>query len=79
MMEENITLDILAVNIFGVLTRITMQFSKRGYNIDSLVAKSIAGTQYSQILVGLKGDSYVKDQLVKQISKLHDVKKVNII
>ncbi len=79
MMEENITLDILAVNIFGVLTRITMQFSKRGYNIDSLVAKSIAGTQYSQIIVGLKGDSYVKDQLVKQISKLHDVKQVNII
>lgn len=79
MVEENIVLEILAVNIFGVLTRITMQFSKRGYNIDSLVAQSIAGTQYSKIIVGLRGDEYVKDQLVKQISKLRDVKKVNLI
>lgn len=79
MMEENILLEILCVNIFGVLTRITMQFSKRGYNIDSLVAKSIPGTQYSTVTVGLRGDEYVKEQLVKQISKLHDVKKVNLI
>ncbi len=79
MVEENIVIEILAVNIYGVLTRITMQFSKRGYNIDSLVAQSIAGTQYSKIIVGLRGDEYVKDQLVKQLSKLRDVKKVNLI
>lgn len=78
-MSNKFTIGAIVANHFGVLTRISSLFSRRGYNIDSLVVGVTHNPAVSRMTIVASGDEYIKDQIVKQLSKLHDVKLVGII
>lgn len=71
--DNKIILSLLVKNESGVLTRISGLFGRRGYNIDSLSVGETDNPQISRITVLATGDEYVKDQILKQLEKLHDV------
>lgn len=72
-------LSILVSNHFGVLTRVSGLFSRRGFNIDSLSVGETENPEFSRMTIVSTGDEYIKDQIVKQLEKLHDVKYVEIM
>lgn len=76
---ERFTLQVLVANRFGVLTRVTGLFSKRGFNIDSLHAVPIEGTERSRVTLTTRGDHNTREQMVKQLQKLHDVERVELL
>lgn len=69
-------ISILVKNYSGVLTRISGLFARRGYNIDSLSVGKTEDTEYSRITITLVGDDDVTYQVMRQLEKLHDVKKI---
>lgn len=72
----NYTIMALAANKSGVLTRVSGLFARRGYNINSLSACSTEDENFSRITIELDGDSYMLAQMVKQLDKLIDIKKI---
>ena len=64
-------------NKFGVLTRVTGMFTRRGFNIDALAVGETESKDFSRITITFTGDEYAKEQLVNQLNKLHNVKKVD--
>lgn len=66
----------LANNKSGVLTRVSGLFARRGYSINSIAACSTEDKNYSRITIELDGDEYVLQQMVKQLAKLIDIKKI---
>lgn len=79
MKKEQFILSAIVSNHFGVLTRVSGLFSRRGYNIDSLNVGVTENPAYSRMTIIVTGDDYIKEQIVKQLAKLHDVKKVEIM
>lgn len=72
-------LSVLVDNTSGVLNRIAGLFSRRGYNIDSLTVGETENSKYSRMTIVVKGDDQILEQIVKQISKLEDVKRVDVL
>lgn len=70
---------ILVSNKFGVLTRVTSMFTRRGFNIDTLTVGETQSPDLSRITVCMKGDEYSKTQIIKQLDKMHDVKQVKVM
>ena len=66
-------------NKFGVLTRVTSMFTRRGFNIDALTVGETESADYSRITISLSGDGYAREQLINQIKKLVPVKKVDVL
>ena len=66
-------------NKFGVLTRVTSMFTRRGFNIDALTVGETESHDYSRITISLSGDGYAREQLINQMKKLINVKKVEVI
>ncbi len=66
-------------NKFGVLTRVTSMFTRRGFNIDALTVGETECPEYSRITISLSGDGYAREQLINQLRKLYPVKKVEIL
>ena len=66
-------------NQFGVLTRVTSMFTRRGFNIDALTVGETESPQYSRITISLSGDGYAREQLINQLRKLYNVKKVEVL
>ena len=66
-------------NKFGVLTRVTSMFTRRGFNIDALTVGETESPEYSRITICLSGDGYAREQLINQLKKLHSVKKVDVL
>ena len=66
-------------NKFGVLTRVTSMFTRRGFNIDALTVGETESAEYSRITISLSGDGYAREQLINQIKKLVPVKKVDVL
>lgn len=74
------TLSIIVANKFGVLTRVSGLFSKRGYNIDSLTVNVMPENEtLSRIIMTSSGDDATREQIIRQLEKLHDVKEVKLI
>ncbi len=63
-------------NKFGVLTRVTSMFTRRGFNIDALTVGETESPEYSRITLTMSGDGYAKRQMINQLRKIHNVKKV---
>jgi len=57
----------------GVLVRVAMVFSRRGYNIESLVVSPAAQTGFSRMTITCSGDESILVQMIKQLDKLVDV------
>ena len=66
-------------NKFGVLTRVTGMFTRRGFNIDALTVGETECPEYSRITISISGEGYAKDQLINQLRKLINVKKVEVL
>ena len=79
MKKNPFVIAIYVDNKFGVLTRVTSMFTRRGFNIDALTVGETENPEYSRITISLSGDGYAKDQLINQIRKLHNVKKVDVL
>ncbi len=67
------SLSILVNNEPGVLMRICQVFSRRAFNIDSLVVSEGRDTNFSRMTIGISGDPQGLDQIIKQVNKLVDV------
>ena len=66
-------------NKYGVLTRITGLFMRKGFNIDSLTVGETDDPEFSRITITLNGDDYAREQLINQLKKLHNVKQVKLL
>ncbi|MDI9515254.1 MAG: acetolactate synthase small subunit [Clostridiaceae bacterium] len=69
-------LSVLVENQSGVLSRVSGLFSRRGYNIDSLSVGETEDPGISRMTIVVRGDSYILEQIKKQLNKLIDVIKV---
>ena len=69
----------LVENKYGVLTRVSGLFMRKGFNIDSLTVGETDDPEFSRITVTLKGDDYAREQLINQLKKLHNVKNVELL
>lgn len=68
------TIAILVRNKPGVLVRVAMIFSRRGYNIESLVVSPDVGDgAFSRMSITCSGDPETLEQIIKQCTKLIDV------
>lgn len=67
------TIALLVRNAPGVLVRVAMVFSRRGYNIESLVVSPGARDGFSRMTVTCSGDPSILEQMIKQLTKLVDV------
>ena len=71
------TLSILVSNRPGVLTRIAALFSRRGFNIESLAVGPTEREEISRMtVVAQVEDDAALEQIVKQLNKLVEVRKV---
>ena len=67
------TLSMYVANKPGVLGRICAVFSRRGFNIDSLVVSQGRDPRYSRMTVGISGHPEGLHQIIMQCNKLIDV------
>ncbi len=66
-------------NKFGVLTRVTSMFTRRGFNIDALTVGKTESDDFSRITITMYGDDAAKEQMIKQLKKLVNVKMVKLL
>ncbi|MGL5439331.1 MAG: acetolactate synthase small subunit [Filifactoraceae bacterium] len=76
---EKFTVELLVENHYGVLNRITNLYAKRGYNIDSLNVNETEDPEFSKMRIVSRGDEKIRTQTVRQLSKLYDVKKIELV
>lgn len=79
MTNSRYVLSILVDNHSGVLRRVSSLFARRGYNIESLSVGLTEDSDVSRITVVVNGDEYIIDQIEKQVSKLVEVRKVELL
>ena len=78
-MERDNYLLITTRNNTGILQRITGLFSRRFYNIVGTVAAQDVDSEFSHLIIVVRGDANVVRQVEKQVSKLHDVLEVEVL
>lgn len=76
---QNYLLSALVNNHFGVLTRISGLFSRRGYNIKSLTVGETEDPAISRMTIEFFGDEHTLGQIRKQLSKVVDVIRVDVL
>ena len=67
------TISCFVNNKPGVLVRVALVFSRRAFNIESLVVSPAAEGRFSRMTVTCSGDPTDLAQVVKQLAKLVDV------
>jgi acetolactate synthase-1/3 small subunit len=67
------TISLYVNNKPGVLVRVALVFSRRGYNIESLVVSPTTEPGYARMTITCSGDEDVFEQIIKQLAKLVDV------
>ncbi|MEL4105444.1 acetolactate synthase small subunit [Oscillospiraceae bacterium CM] len=78
-MQNPFIVSLLVANHSGVLTRVSSLFSRRAFNIDSLTVGETDDPTLSRMTIVSWGDDYMKDQIVKQLQKLQDVRIVQLM
>ena len=73
MEERKYLIGVLVNNKYGVLSRISSLFSRRGFNIDSLAVGETDNREISRMTICVVGTEHDRDQILRQIRKLHDV------
>ena len=76
-MANHHILSVLVENKFGVLSRVSSLFSRRGYNIYSLAVSPTEDDRYSRMTVVVDGDAALVEQITKQLNKLIPVIKIS--
>ena len=67
------TISLFVANKPGVLLRICLVFSRRGFNIESLVVSPAFDGRFSRMTITAQGEKKTLDQIIKQCAKLVDV------
>ena len=67
------TISLYVNNKPGVLVRVALVFSRRGYNIDSLVVSPTSEPDFARMTITCSGDEETFEQIIKQLAKLIDV------
>nr|AGS54288.1 acetolactate synthase small subunit [uncultured bacterium contig00106] len=67
------SISILVSNKPGALVRIALVFSRRGYNIDSLVVSPTIDNSVSRMNIVARGNPETLAQIIQQLEKLVDV------
>jgi acetolactate synthase-1/3 small subunit len=67
------TISLFVNNKPGVLVRVALIFSRRGFNIESLVVSPAAEGRFSRMTIACSGAPDSLSQVVKQLAKLVDV------
>ena len=67
------SLSVFVNNRPGVLMRICQVFSRRGFNIDSLIVSEGRNANFSRMTIGVSGDPQGLNQIIMQVGKLIDV------
>lgn len=67
------SISLLVANRPGVLVRIALVFSRRGYNIDSLVVSPTLDPDFSRMNIVARGNPEILMQIIRQLEKLVDV------
>lgn len=75
---QRYVLSVLVENHAGVLSRVSGLFSRRGYNIDSLTVCETGNPEQSRMTIVVRGDEYILEQIVKQLSKLIEVISIQV-
>jgi len=70
------TITVLVDNKPGVLSRVSLLFSRRGYNIESLAVSITENPEVSRMTLVVNGNEGEVEQITKQLHKLIDVSKV---
>jgi acetolactate synthase-1/3 small subunit len=73
------TIGVVMDNKPGVLSRISTLLARRGFNIDSITAGPTRNHDVTRMTVVVEGDDYVADQAAKELSKLEDVLRIEIL
>jgi len=71
-------IGLLVENNANVLTRVSMLFGRRGYNIDSLTVSETYDPMISRITITTQGDDRVIAQIILQTKKIVEVKAVQL-
>ena len=75
---KKFTIDLFVNNRFGVLNRITGLYCKRGYNIETIQAGPTEIPNCTKTEIVSTGDEYMRMQVISQLEKLYDVRKVEL-
>ena len=78
-MDNKYVIAVLVANISGVLSRVSGMFTRRGFNIDSLTVGETESSGFSRITVTFHGDEDIKEKILQQLQKLHDVREVEVL
>ena len=78
-MDKKYVIAVLVANIAGVLSRVSGMFTRRGFNIDSLTVGETESSGFSRITIAFHGDEDIKDRILQQLQKLHDVREVEVL
>lgn len=79
MKKEKYIIAVYVDNMAGVLTRVSSMFTRRAFNIDALTVGETESPDYSRITITVTADEYAKEQMLHQLRKLHNVKKVEVL
>lgn len=71
--ETTHTLSLVVRDRPGVLVRIALVFSRRGYNIESLAVSPGAAGGFARMTITSRGRTETLGQIIKQLAKLVDV------
>lgn len=78
-MDNQYVIGVLVANISGVLSRVSGMFTRRGFNIDSLTVGETEVSGVSRITISFHGDDEIKEKIIRQLEKLHDVREVEVL
>ncbi len=78
-MDKKYVIAVLVANIAGVLSRVSGMFTRRGFNIDSLTVGETESSGFSRITISFRGDDDIKERILQQLQKLHDVREVEVL
>ena len=76
---DQYVIGVLVSNISGVLSRVSGMFTRRGFNIDSLTVGETESSGFSRITIAFHGDEDLKERILQQLQKLHDVREVEVL
>ena len=76
---ELFTVELTVANHCGVLNRITGIYAKCKQNIERLSVQESRDPTLSVMQIVSRGDAAVQSQMMRQLSKLFDVKKVVLL
>ena len=77
--RDQYVIGVIGANVSGVLSRVSGMFTRRGFNIDSLTVGETESSGFSRITIAFHGDEDIKERILQQLQKLHDVREVEVL